>query len=356
MARIRSVHPGLFTDEHFVQLSPISQVFLIGIWTECDDHGVFEWKPITLKMKLMAAYSHDALAHLEELVIHHMVRKVEIDGKPYGLVRNFCIWQRPKKPTFRYPLPDEWKTYVGLKPDGSRFDPTESHPAPPPAPHPEPIKGEIAPQMERREGGSSRRREEESNIEKPVVVVLAPEPVSSKHDDDNEGDQSVSEEAQEPLAVPLAQIPVPGMPIALPENWTPSEHDEQVAKSFGMDDEVIRRQLLEFHAYNASRGTLSPNWSATWFRFCSAWKAKQTPVERKVPPRVETSQVYKPTADEWHKAVEWWKQDQSRWSRHYGPEPGMGGCRCPAVILKAHGIDPKTGMPLQEPVKTGYLA
>lgn len=349
MARIRSVHPGLFTDEHFVQLSPISQVFLIGIWTECDDHGVFEWKPITLKMKLMAAYNYDAVAHLEELVHHHMVRRIEVDGKAFGLVRNFCIWQRPKKPTFRYPLPDEWRTYVGLKADGTRFDPLEAHPAPPPVPQPSPIKGEIAPQRERREGGRSRRREEESNpIDKPVVVVLARgDESSAKHDDNDEGDQSVLEGTQEPQR--LADVPVPGMPIALPEDWTPNEHDEAVAKSFGMPDDEIGRQVLEFHAYNASRGTLSPNWSATWFRFCSAWKAKQQPAERKVPPRVETSQPFKPTPDEWHRIIEIWKQDNSRWSRHYGPEPGMGGCKVPPVILQAHGIDPKTGMPLREP-------
>lgn len=350
MARIRSVHPGLFTDENFVQCSSISQVFLIGIWTECDDHGIFEWKPITLKMKLMAAHSYDALAHLEELVQYTMVSKVEFEGKAYGLVRNFCIWQRPKKPTFRYPLQDAWRTYVGLKPDGTRFEPQEAPPAPLPVTHPEPIKGGIAPQRERREGGSSSGREEESNqIDKTVVVVLAPEPASSKHDDNDEGDQSDLEGTQEPRA--LAAIAVPGMPIALPEDWTPNGHDEDVAKSFGMTPEVIEQQLLEFHAYNAHRGTLSPNWSATWYRFCSAWKAKNTPVERKVPPRVETSA--KPTSDQWHKQVEMWKGNNSLWShKTFGPEPGMGGCRCPNVILTAHGIDPKTGIPLREPVKT----
>lgn len=346
MARIRSVHPGLFTDENFVQCSPVSQVFLIGIWTECDDHGVFEWKPITLKMKLMAAHSYDAAVHLEELVQFHMIRKIEVDGKAYGIVRNFCIWQRPKKPTTRYPLPNEWRSYVGLKSDGTRLRPEEDHPAPPPVPQPEPIKGEIAPQRKEEGGrGGGRGEEKESSIKKPVVVVLAPEPASSKNDDDNEVDQSVSEGKPEPQAAAQA-----GMPIALPPDWTPNAYDESVAKQFGMSEGVIEEQLLEFHAYNASRGTLSANWSATWYRFCSAWKVRNTPTERKVPPRVETTAQHRPTAEDWHKAVEWWKTDQSRWSyKSLGPEPGMSGCRCPAAILQAHGIDPKTGKPLPAP-------
>lgn len=38
------------------------------------------------------------------------------------------------------------------------------------------------------------------------------------------------------------------------------------------------------------------------------------------------------------------------WSRHAGPEPGMGGCRAPRDLLAKHGIDAKTGMKLREAV------
>jgi hypothetical protein len=33
MPRIRSVHPGLFTDEAFVTVSMAARVLLIGVWT-----------------------------------------------------------------------------------------------------------------------------------------------------------------------------------------------------------------------------------------------------------------------------------------------------------------------------------
>jgi hypothetical protein len=68
MARIRSVHPGLFTDEAFVQLSPSAQIFWIGLLTESDDHGVFEWKPVTLKMRLLPLCDGSVEPLLQELV------------------------------------------------------------------------------------------------------------------------------------------------------------------------------------------------------------------------------------------------------------------------------------------------
>lgn len=34
MSRIRSIHPALWTDEHFVMLSPLARLFFLGILTE----------------------------------------------------------------------------------------------------------------------------------------------------------------------------------------------------------------------------------------------------------------------------------------------------------------------------------
>ena len=116
MARIRSVHPGLFTDEAFVSLPMAARVLLIGVWTESDDHGIFEWKPLGLKMKIFPAdafTNEDVADLLGTLVSADCVVQFEVDGKSYGAVRNFCKWQRPKKPTYRHPFPNQYRTYVG---------------------------------------------------------------------------------------------------------------------------------------------------------------------------------------------------------------------------------------------------
>lgn len=155
MARIRSVHPGLFTDEAFVSLSPIARVLLIGLWTECDDRGAFEWKPLTIRMRVLPADNADVEALLEELRSANQVRKYTLDGKSYGAVRNFAKYQRPKKPKYVHPIDDEFSTYVGLTKQSSE---------------PVPKKGEISSQMEE-EGGNDDGGDTRDNISRETLSL-----------------------------------------------------------------------------------------------------------------------------------------------------------------------------------------
>lgn len=120
MARIRSIFPGLFTDEDFVQLSEAAQIFYIGLLTEADDQGVFEWKPVVLKMRLKAASMVPVEPLLAELVEHNRITSYTEDGRPYGAIRNFVRYQRPKKPNDHHPLPLTLRKYVGFESDGTR--------------------------------------------------------------------------------------------------------------------------------------------------------------------------------------------------------------------------------------------
>lgn len=115
MSRIRSIHPGLWTDEAFVCLSPLARLLYMGVLNECDDNGSFAWSPLGLKMKLLPADNVDAAALLAEMVEAGIVAKYELAGKPYGAVRNFCQFQRPKKPNSIYPQTEEVRHWVNLK-------------------------------------------------------------------------------------------------------------------------------------------------------------------------------------------------------------------------------------------------
>jgi len=113
MARIRSIHPGIWTDEDFAMLGMASRVLFFGIWTEADDHGIFEWKLVSLKMRIFPADKVDLEPLLDELTTFNKVAKFSHEGREYGAVRNFCKFQRPKKPSYKYILPQEFVTYVG---------------------------------------------------------------------------------------------------------------------------------------------------------------------------------------------------------------------------------------------------
>jgi hypothetical protein len=115
MARIRSVHPGFFTDEAYVEFQHVTRLLLIGLWTECDDQGIFEWKPARLKMRLFPADALDLSPMLAELEAGNAIRRFEVDGAVYGAVRNFRKYQRPKSPNAVHPLPRDLERYVGTK-------------------------------------------------------------------------------------------------------------------------------------------------------------------------------------------------------------------------------------------------
>ena len=91
MARIRSVHPDLFIDEAFCALSPHARLLCIGIWTVCDDHGIFEWKPFGMKISLLPVDSVDVPALLDEMVAQNQIKKFEIDGKAER-ARAYAFW------------------------------------------------------------------------------------------------------------------------------------------------------------------------------------------------------------------------------------------------------------------------
>jgi hypothetical protein len=150
MARIRSVHPGLFTDEAFVGLSSDAQIFLIGLWTEADDQGVFEWKPVSLRMRLRPTKDGAVDGLLREMEAANIIRSFEIDGRRYGAVRNFRKYQRPKSPNAIHHITDDIRTYVGLAQSISEIDDAKP-----------PETSEIPPQME--DGGGRREKEKKDS-------------------------------------------------------------------------------------------------------------------------------------------------------------------------------------------------
>lgn len=153
MARIRSIHPGLFTDEAFMSASAHARLLIIGIWTEAWDDGVFEWKPLTLKAKLFPADNVDMGSLLDELVSLDFVRPFDA-GKKYGAIRNFQKYQRPKKPNSSGVLPNSLHEYVGSVPNQFGTD------------------GENPPQME--DGGWREGGEVAKDASKPASLDAGP--------------------------------------------------------------------------------------------------------------------------------------------------------------------------------------
>lgn len=125
MARIRSIHPSFFTDEAVVSCSPLARILYVGLWTDADDQGLFEWKPLQIKMRLLPGDNADAGALLDELADAGLIAELTAGGKRLGAIREFRAYQRPKKPNAVHVLPAEWRTFVGLGGASSEDTPSE---------------------------------------------------------------------------------------------------------------------------------------------------------------------------------------------------------------------------------------
>jgi hypothetical protein len=226
MARIRSVHPGLFTDEAFMSASPLARLLMIGLWTEAWDDGVFEWKPIVIKARLFPADACDVVALLDELSALHVIKRVERSGKAWGLIRNFRKFQRPKKPN---------SSGIATADDVEFLGP--EHVSSEPVPNQFRTSSEILPQME--DGGW---RMEEKKKEEPAVLERASAPQPRK-------------------ASPKAR----GSRIA--PDWSPSPDDRQSARSEGMPEAEIDRTAAKFRDFwtgKAGASGVKLDWPATW--------------------------------------------------------------------------------------------
>lgn len=119
MSRIRSIHPGQWTDEAFVSCSMAARLLALAIRNEADDNGVFEWKPVQIKMRLFPVDGVDVPALLAELAANDLVQRFEEAGKSYGAIRNFRRFQNPRRPNPVHVLPPRLASYVGLPCPGS---------------------------------------------------------------------------------------------------------------------------------------------------------------------------------------------------------------------------------------------
>lgn len=138
MARIRQTSPEQWTDPEFVAMTPLARLLALAIRNECDDNGTFDLNPRKLKMRLLPGDNCDVEALIGELVANCQIIKYEINGKSYGMVRNFTKFQRPKKPTFWNPVPNKFPT-------GYELHSSYTGGAAPPVPHQFPTKAEPPP-------------------------------------------------------------------------------------------------------------------------------------------------------------------------------------------------------------------
>lgn len=157
---------------------------------------------------------------------------------------------------------------------------------------------------------------------------------------------------------PIETAPAIGTPID-PKFW-PCDNHLTACRFDGADDATIFAEVAAFIANKRESGAFSNDWNASWLMWWKRWKEHQVKLTKasktRAAPRVEVSGQFEPTEADWDAQCAKFVKNNSHWSKQLGPEPGMGGCRCPPEILARHGIKLVAGVtawrptPAKEPV------
>jgi len=290
VARIRSIHPALFTDEAFASLSMAARVLLIGLWTEADDQGVFDWKPITLKMRLMPVDNVDVPALLLELESAEVIRRFEQDAKWFGAIRNFCKFQRPKTPKYRQLKSSDIRNFVA-----STYPASEEIEAEP-ASFPQNV--EMPPQME--EGGGKGGEEEEEESIRPVAKA----PASSSRFDEF-WKEYPKREGDNPRK--------------------PAEKKFNALVKTGVDPETIIAGARQASAAARARGDYGTRFVPQAIKWLNDQRFHDY--------AVSSFDEQAPAPIDWEPIVRTWTKT-GYWSHQAGPDPESPACRCPRDIIE----------------------
>ena len=112
MARIRTIKPEFFQHESLFEAEESSglplRLAFIGLWTQCDRAGRFEWRPRQLKLNVLPYDSIDFPAVLSVLETHGFIRRYDVDGKSYGCIPSWEKHQyiNSREPSSTLPAPD----------------------------------------------------------------------------------------------------------------------------------------------------------------------------------------------------------------------------------------------------------
>lgn len=324
MARIRSVHPRLFTDEAFMSCSAPAQVLIIGIWTEADDYGAFEWKPITLKARILPAHNVNMEELLGELEANNMIARYQHNGKWYGAVRNFARFQRPKKAKSVYFMPPEFCIYADHAARdaraGGKESPTGGEPDAddgeevPPSSGTVPKRPGIAPQME--DGGSKKERIDDETSSGSRATARPAEGART-------GDEAASaliEAADRVIAEHYGR-----------RRPRPHREDLPLARSWA-DRGITPDRLAAILDRPASRFA-----EARPHDMPNALKVFASDVDREEPASPYPPGVATTDDRQWFDRVTAWSL-KSVWPKPFGPPPNDPETRVPDHVLAARGL------------------
>ncbi len=130
MSRIRTIKPDFFLDDELAELSPLTRLLFIGLWTLADCQGRMEDRPKRIRAQLHPFDDGDTDAMLQALHDAGFITRYEADGKRYLEIRTFTKHQRltgkEAEACSEMPAPEPYAT-ANRKPSGNIGETSGKH-------------------------------------------------------------------------------------------------------------------------------------------------------------------------------------------------------------------------------------
>ena len=97
MARSRNIKPAFFHNEELAELSPITRLAFIGMWTVSDFKGCIEYRAKRLKVQILPYDNSDMDTIVTNLEKARLIRIYSVQGQRYIKIINFERHQNPHK-------------------------------------------------------------------------------------------------------------------------------------------------------------------------------------------------------------------------------------------------------------------
>ena len=93
--RRRNLHFGFFMNEDLADLTPLTRLFLAGLWCIADKEGRLHNRPKKLAARVLPYDNFNGIKGIEDLESAGFIDVYEVDGKGFIQIVNWSKYQNP---------------------------------------------------------------------------------------------------------------------------------------------------------------------------------------------------------------------------------------------------------------------
>lgn len=280
MSRIRTIKPEFFLNDELAELSPLTRLLFIGLWTLADCKGRMEDRPKRIRAQLHPFDDGDTDAMLQSLHEGRFINRYEVNGKRYLEITTFTKHQRltGKEADASSEIPAPQQSTVDQGENWGNIGETL---------------GKDFSFTNAQEGKGKERKGKGMEEEAPQAACASPTLTT-------DAPEAIEEAPKAPQATEATKTTKAKAKRRIDADWTPAETTYALLEKHGIPRSFAESCIDEFRLYWQERGESRTGWEATFVNNAKRQWAHRPPAPKSNSQRYDTApQAMSPEATEW---------------------------------------------------------